>query len=90
MAINQAPYTGDIDLDAWTSEITRQVNSGELAGAVSVEVTTDDEGRPTVGMITLGYQNRYLQVAYATSADGSQDFTHDYTTITGLTVYQGR
>ena len=89
MTLQQAPYTGDTDLDSWTNEVTRQVNSGELAGAVSVEVTTDDEDRPVVGGITLGYTERYLQTRYATSSDGTQGFTDDYTTISGLTVFQG-
>ena len=88
MALNQAPYTGDVDLDAWTSEVTRQVNTGELAGTSSVEVTMDDEGRPVVGGITLGYDLRYLHVRYATSSDGTENFTNDYTTLLDTTVFQ--
>ena len=87
MTLNQAPYTGDIDLDAWTSEVTRQVNSGELAGGTGdVSTGVDDEARPTVGSLTLGYQDRYLAVAYSTSADGTQNFNNDYTSITGTVV----
>ena len=89
MAMNLAPYTGNTDLDSWTTEITRQLNSGELAGATSVEVSTDDEGRPVIGGVTLGYEEDFLHTRYATSADGSQGFTNDYTTISGLTVFQG-
>ena len=65
--------------------------SGDVAtlGTSSVTTGVDDEGRPTVDGSVLGYQERYLAVAYATSADGSMGFTNDYTSITGLTVYQG-
>lgn len=89
MAMNQAPYTGDEDLDAWTSEITRQINDGELAGAATVEITMDDEDRPVVGGVTLGYALDFLHTRYATSADGTENFTNDYSSLTGTTIYQG-
>ena len=101
MAIQQAPlrehYDSEeayqIELDAYLSEIERQINSGEIgagAGDVGVVTGTDDQDRPTVGDLVLGYRFRFLHTRYATSADGNTGFTNDYTTITDpSSVYQG-
>ena len=81
------PYTENKDLDTWTQAITEEV---QQQGTSTLSTGTDNQDRPTVGATTLGYQHRYLWVRYATSADGSENFTNDYRTLNSApVVYQG-
>ena len=90
MTITLPPYTGDTDLDYFNAEVARQINSGDLGagGTSDIETGTDDEAYPTVGGLRVQYQERYLHTRYGTSSSGA-NFTDDYTTISGLTVFQG-
>ena len=90
MSIPLPPHTENKDLDFFNQAVQRELMNQTGASTASVATGTDDQGRPTVGTITLGYQLRYLWVAYSTSSDGTQNFTNDYTTINSNTiVYQG-
>ena len=86
--------TGDPQVDKFNKDVADTINRMDFAVGQQVTTGTDDEGRPTVGDTTLGYQERYLHVRYATNESGTAGFTNDYTTIpssavTGGTVYQG-
>ena len=87
MAINLPDNT-----DSWAYEVTQELNTLTQAtgDGSDVETGTDDQGRSTVGDVTIGYQLRYLETAYGTDANGA-NFAQ---TIAGLptgstTIYQG-
>ena len=76
-----------IELDIYLTNLDSNVD-GISSTMGTASTGTDDEAYPTVDGLRLGYQERYLATRYGTSATGA-DFTDDYTTIVGLTVYQG-
>ena len=84
--LTNAPYTGNPDLDSWNTQVTQNINNPSPS---AVQTGTDDQDRPTVGNLIVGYQEQFLHVRYATSADGSVGFTNDASAIVGLEVYQG-
>ena len=67
-------------------ELASQINA-DTSGGISTDPATgeriDNDGQG------LGYAERFLATRYATSQDGSENFTDDYTTISGTTVFQG-
>lgn len=76
-----------IELDIYLTNLDSDVeNMSSTMGTASTGM--DDEAYPTVGGLRVGYQERYLHTRYGTSSTGA-DFTNDYTTISGLTVFQG-
>ena len=90
----QAPlrehYSSDEDyfreLDIYNTQVQSDLDN---ISASSVVAGFDDDGYPVVGGLRVGYQERYLHTRYATDSTGA-GFTNDYTTISGLTVFQGR
>ena len=89
MVLPLPPHTDDKDMDYWTQAVTEAIREGTAASSAEFLTGQDDQGRPTIGMVSLGYQERYLHVRYSSSADGTENFTNDYTQITGLSIYQG-
>ena len=75
------------ELDIYLTNLDSDVENMS-AGMGTASTGTDDEAYPTVDDLRIGYQERYLATRYGTSATGA-DFTDDYTTIVGLTVFQG-
>ena len=63
--IQNPPFTDDPDLDAWSTEVTNQLNDGGLGTSTEM----DEEGRTIFDGITLPYPERYLGAFYATSAE---------------------
>ena len=85
------PITGNNELDQFNYDVSQALASNVGGGGTSdVTVSTDDQDRPVIGGLTLGYQDRYLETAYGTSANGA-NFSQ---TVGGLpagstTIYQG-
>ena len=87
MAVNQPPITSNDEVDRFNKELTDELNRiAEMAG--DIEKSFDGMGRVVIGGSTFGYDERYLSTRYGTNSAGA-DFTDDYTTISGLTVWQG-
>ena len=76
------------ELDIFNTQVSSDLENITGSTGEGVEIGTDNEAYPTVGTIRAPYQHRYLHVRYGTSPTGA-GFTDDYTTIPGLTVYQG-
>ena len=76
------------ELDIYLTNLDSDVEN-LTAGSSDVAVVKDNQDRPVIGGIVQAYQERYLLTRYATAPDGSVGFTPDYSTVVGLTVYQG-
>ena len=85
------PITGNNELDQFNYDVSQALASNVGGGGTSdVTVSTDNQDRPVIGGLTLGYQDRFLETAYGTSANGA-NFSQ---TVGGLptgstTIYQG-
>ena len=81
-------YSSDAEYFQELDIYNTQVQSDLENISITTTAETDNEGYPIVDGVRIGYQERYLAVRYGTSATGA-GFTDDYTTIVGLTVFQG-
>ena len=77
------------ELDIYNTQVSSDLENVTAGMADAASVARDNQDRPVIGGIVQAYQERYLLTRYATSPDGTVGFTPDYTTISGLTVYQG-
>ena len=92
MAVNIPPDTGDTELDQWTNEIATQINAGAITGSAGDNLSLDgDTGQITVDNIIVGYLNRYIDTAYATNANGSENFSDQIADLPSdsTEIYQG-
>ena len=77
MPTQTPPLTGNEELDQFNYDVHQSLNH-DVGSGVDTEV--DDEGRTVIDGITIGYQERYLETAYGTDANGA-NFSQ---TISGL------
>ena len=90
----QAPlrehYDSDEDyfreLDIYNTQVSSDLDS--ISDALGITVSRDAQDRPVIDGIVQPYEERYLHTRYGTDENGA-GFTADYTTISGLTVFQG-
>ena len=90
----QAPlrehYDSDEDyfreLDIYNTQVSSDLDS--ISDALGITVSRDAQDRPVIDGIVQPYEERYLHTRYGTDENGA-GFTADYTTISGLIVFQG-
>ena len=69
--VNPPKVTGDAAQDAWAFDVTNTVNDLLEGGVGSATTGFDNQGRATVGDVSIDYELRYLRTAYATDSAGA-------------------